>query len=189
LLCHLENITATEQDGDRTASHEDISGFRKTAWAEAPEKTKDAWRWLVLKIMPVVIGRKIWNKRAMTRRSFSEVATVSDEAFALLVLENYRGKWISQLQRAADDTIEKQPTKYTAVGKEWNEAGIRRFTALYHSVKASRERDVETTKEWDKNAQMDAVPDDDNNSVHTTAASTARSEALLAIPMDDLATI
>jgi hypothetical protein len=34
-----------------------------------------------------------------------------------------------------------------------------------------------------------AFPDDDTDSAHTTAASTARLEALLAIPMDDLATM
>jgi hypothetical protein len=181
--------------GEPTPEENEMLGFRDTAWTDTIEPTKKAWKWLVVDIMPVVIGRKIWSKHAMTRRYFSTVASVSDEAFALLVLENYRSKWISQVQKATDETVEILPTKYTAKGKEWDEAGIRRFSQLHQLVTEGRNKDDDKTMDWDVQTQLLISGDDatcsrsDTASVHTTTTAATRSEAFLSIPMDDFTAV
>jgi hypothetical protein len=73
------------------------------------------------------------------------VVTISDEAFGLLLIENYIAKWMSKFecQRKGQPTV-RMDGKYTAsrAGNSefggWTKAGVRRFTALCKHVEMDR---------------------------------------------------
>ena len=46
-----------------------------------------------------VVGSKFWNDRIRLNVKMSNMFTVSDEAFLLLVLENYHDRWIDLAHR------------------------------------------------------------------------------------------
>jgi len=46
-----------------------------------------------------VVGSKFWNNRIRLNVKMSNMFTVSDKAFLLLVLENYHDRWIDLAQR------------------------------------------------------------------------------------------
>jgi hypothetical protein len=50
-------------------------------------------------VMPPLIGVKRWDHKATKHSLLQEVGTVTDEAFALLCLENYEAKWRSQYKK------------------------------------------------------------------------------------------
>jgi len=104
-----------------------------------------------------VVGITSWRDNC-TKSTVSEMATVSDEAFAYLLVENYWSKW-----SAVDlETYQKESTfengsvkkkkrtatfgKYTqnAYGAKrfggWTREGLIRFNVLYAEVKADREK-------------------------------------------------
>jgi len=104
-----------------------------------------------------VVGITNWRD-SCTKSTVSEMATVSDEAFAYLLVENYWSKW-----SAVDlETYQKESTfengsvkkkkrtatfgKYTqnAYGAKrfggWTREGLIRFNVLYAEVKADREK-------------------------------------------------
>jgi len=104
-----------------------------------------------------VVGITSWRDN-YTKSTVSEIATVSDEAFAYLLVENYWSKW-----SAVDlETYQKESTfengsvkkkkrtatfgKYTqnAYGAKrfggWTREGLIRFNVLYAEVKADREK-------------------------------------------------
>jgi hypothetical protein len=47
-------------------------------------------------VMPAVVGVKTWDPKTTRHSLLRDVATVTDEAFALLCLENYEVKWRRQ---------------------------------------------------------------------------------------------
>ena len=104
-----------------------------------------------------VVGITNWRD-SCTKSTVSEMATVSDEAFAYLLVENYWSKW-----SAVDlETYQKESTfengsvkkkkrtatfgKYTqnAYGAKrfggWTREGLIQFIVLYAEVKADREK-------------------------------------------------
>jgi hypothetical protein len=81
------------------------------------------------------------------------LVTVSDEAFALLMLENYRDKWILRYEEACSadgrrNTDKRIDGKYTSSVKGhtefggWSRKGIKRFNALCELVEADRISDM-----------------------------------------------
>jgi len=65
----------------------------------------EAFRWFAGELLECVVGKIAWGSRKKYRSRISEakydntsdyIVTVSDEAFALLLYENYIGKWITR---------------------------------------------------------------------------------------------
>ena len=96
-----------------------------------------------------VCGRNLWKKR-WTVETVSQIATVSDEAFALLLLENSWKKWTAEGRNEEDGEDENSvdtegnQTRWTKNGrsavmyKGWSREGIERFNELYSIVMEDR---------------------------------------------------
>jgi hypothetical protein len=118
-----------------------------------------------------VSGKKAWgkakytslvSKAATTDKTQGKIVTVSDEAFALLLFDNYIEKWIEMAAESAKEkeetlqgerdkqdkkkTTERRRGKYTGASVKsghckfggWSQHGMKRFNALFTLVKEDR---------------------------------------------------
>ena len=115
-----------------------------------------------------VTGSYLWNN-ALNLNGFNELCTISDEAFALLLAENYYERWLDMFLKNESnpyvlsfDKKKKQrllssdvAPKYTVGGchysnesvkpkgrKGWKNEGITRFNEIYEIVKNDRSNNV-----------------------------------------------
>lgn len=102
-----------------------------------------------------VIGSSKWKEECISK-TVSEIATISDEAFTLLLLENHWDEWsnknVEDYKKEApydaknNKTVKRKPTKgkYTSEGigaklyGGWSNEGLLRFNALYDLVTENR---------------------------------------------------
>jgi hypothetical protein len=97
-------------------------------------------------ILPAVCGRKS-NEAKFNENYLSKVATVSDEAFAVLSIENAWDRWFFQLDKPDSDNI--PATRYSQEGSQsraliysgWKKIGTERFRELQKLVKQDRTTD------------------------------------------------
>ena len=118
-------------------SLEEILGLRKD--------TNDAYsKFFCLHFLKPMVTDKIWKQRChASLLSHEDFVTVTDESFALLVLENNWDFWVA---KGDDDeaTAEDNSPKYTneakssRKGKGWNDAGKLRLNELIKMVKKDR---------------------------------------------------
>jgi len=107
----------------------------------------DSYTWFYDNVLSFIVGRSKWKKQCQSIAGI-ELASPSDEALALLILENSWEFWIQKHRRAinqeSDDEAETVKTKYTSEGlgkreyKGWNEAGLKRMNELLQEVKLDR---------------------------------------------------
>ncbi len=96
--------------------------------------------------LPAVVGKKKYKNR-VAYEPVSKIATVSDEALAMLLLENSWEKWEDELDKETTDPSKLKPTKWTSMksqGKRycgWNQDGMIRFNELCDIVKKDRKKD------------------------------------------------
>ena len=129
-------------------------------------ENKEAHAVLVEKFCRVVVTERQWKRKLRTAATFGEVCTVSNEAFALVTLENMYDRWVdlnnqmgNHFKQAKQGT--KPPTsevdpRYTEVcikgelkhRKGWKKEGIERFNALYDKVETDRREYGEVDAEW-----------------------------------------
>jgi hypothetical protein len=112
---------------------------------------EDKGKWytvLFTSFMPGVVGVVKWRKNA-PYTFVKRFVTIGDEAFTLLVLDNYEDRWIQMLNDGK--TSGKYKAKYTNGGvarqdgstradKGWSNKGLNRFNELFNMVKKDRER-------------------------------------------------
>lgn len=99
-------------------------------------------------ILPAVVGRKSRGSKFIDQK-ISEVATVSDEAMALLFLENSWDKWMARVANA-NNFLELPRSKYshdgsgnaTQVHHGWKSSGMTRFKELLQLVAIDRGTEV-----------------------------------------------
>lgn len=117
------------------------------------------------------MGKQVFKKRVKNMRPDEEIATVSDEALALLGLENGEARWndvfvksLGAIRRVAKHEeyptswVSTVKTKYTIPTKAntekagndkcWSDAGIERFNDLRKAIIADRLKHDEFTKQW-----------------------------------------
>lgn len=124
----------------------------------ALRENNEVMRYFCDNFLSQVVGRVQWRD-GVTRLEVRELATVTDEAFALLVLENIWDVWtttpLEELKKAPVDGNGKRvvrPGKYTSKWQSvkrlegWSEEGLERMNALMDLVKNDRT----TNKEWDR---------------------------------------
>ena len=139
------------------------------------DRERKAFFWFFDSFLECVCGVALWNK-AKTKQLVSEardtsgskVVSVSDEAFALLLIDNYLEKWKIRAAEEDAENIElvgdgaaaistegenarrkqtKTPGKYTGKAKGqckwggWSSEGIKQFNFLRKLVKTDREAD------------------------------------------------
>jgi hypothetical protein len=116
------------------------------------ETKKKAFHWFAHTILPCVSAR---TKNFVRRRgieTISSVMTVSDEAFALVTLKNYEGRWRSQAEVEHLEDLEERKKKwehglYTSGGigpklnKGWSNEGIRKYNEYCGMIRGQRENE------------------------------------------------
>ena len=147
--------------GDEFFTIEELCKLRQSS----TEKEKQAFYWFFGTFLECVCGKKAWGKMkyhgmissAKLNMSTTErIVTVSDEAFALLIFENYIEKWVEAYEATKEQVIEaeghnrrgekkvlpRRRGKYTgAMARSghckfggWNREGMARFNDLYNMV-------------------------------------------------------
>lgn len=102
--------------------------------------------------LPGVVGKKKFKNRVDLQR-VSDIATISDEAFAILLLENSWEKWTDEVLKNTKDPEKLEMPKWTKIpdsGKRycgWRKEGILHFNELYKTVKQDRLDDEKKQKE------------------------------------------
>ena len=110
------------------------------------DNDNDAYNTFCDYILPAVCGRKS-NEAKFNEEYLLKVATASNEAFALLSIENAWDRWVFQLDNPDDDNI--PATKYSQEGSQsraltysgWKRIGTERFRDLQKLVKEDRRTD------------------------------------------------
>lgn len=92
-------------------------------------------------IMCNVSNKRSFLKQSITKK-ISEFFTVTDEAFARLVLENNWERWLDMIQNNKSKVSEVK-AKYTTMKEKnlsarWSNEGIDRFNALCHAIVEER---------------------------------------------------
>jgi hypothetical protein len=163
--------TVFKKRGEEFFTFEEICKLRRAT----TDREREAFFWFFDSFLVCVCGVALWNK-AKTKQLVSEardssgskVVSVSDEAFALLLIDNYLEKWKIRADEGDAENIEvegdgaaaittegqsagrkqtKTPGKYTGKAKGqckwggWSSEGIKQFNFLRKLVKADREAD------------------------------------------------
>lgn len=97
-------------------------------------------------ILPLVLGRKVW-KLFPTKTKLTKIASPTDEAWGLLVLENNWEMWEQQarcrnkgIKWSEIPKYEQKKTKWThnSIGRErflgWDSDGVKRFNELTNQI-------------------------------------------------------
>ena len=90
------------------------------------------------------VGKRTWNHFCKIRY-LSSFVTPTDEAFAMLILENNVAKWMNELRFGTNrNTNDPYKTLYTEGrgGRKWNKAGKRQFLDLWELCKEYRSSDT-----------------------------------------------
>ena len=86
------------------------------------------------------VGKRKWNQHSKTRQ-LSSFVSPTDEAFAMLVIENNVAKWMNELRfgKNRNETYQYK-SLYTEgkTGRQWNQAGKKRFVYLLKICKEYR---------------------------------------------------
>jgi hypothetical protein len=102
-----------------------------------------------------IVRVSVYNERWDSLTTMSDIATPSDEALALLILENNEARWLQEFELQRDPSLVEAKAslpkaKYTNSGKNsrakgftkrfggWSNAGIERFNELLRLVKEDR---------------------------------------------------
>ena len=105
------------------------------------KEAKAAFMWFGNTIVECVTGKKSWKKKKELGL-MSECCTISDEAFGLLLLDNYWDRWVDLYEKKPKKEVTKAAYTSSACGHRkffsWTPAGLTRFNALYKMVKCQR---------------------------------------------------
>ena len=90
-----------------------------------------------------VVGRRRW-KKGVSKDEVWKIATVTDEAFGMLLLENSWEKWVDMARRQSGTSEVDSEYTNSGVGKNsrkfqgWDDQGLTRFNELRNQVQAER---------------------------------------------------
>ena len=125
--------------------------------------SENAYATFFVRFVSVVVGKLIMRRRIQICTGNRHIASISDEAFALLIIENNEAKWLDVHERTKGHQLDKAnrkgeswssdvPTRYTQQGlsyeekkfragdRGWSIAGIERFNELFDFVDADRKK-------------------------------------------------
>ena len=139
--CHYLTEAKRRQDDPNTSylvpGLSEILELRRDPEEDEPEKN-DAYKFFVDKILGCAIGKRAWGK---DKKCFKTVTakgvTVSDEAFALLIMEN---QWNVIFRVGGETRYTGKAAAGTANRRNsgWSKQGIERFNQLVLKVKENR---------------------------------------------------
>ena len=147
-----ETMPKFQEKGKELFTIEELCTLRRAK----TEREKEAAFWFFGEFLSCVVGKRVWNvqkqyqliSQATMTGSSDKLVTISDEAFALLMYENYEDKWTKQGSAQAGQSEQSRKKvirgKYTLQNSGtckyggWSHAGMRRFNELYDLVVEDR---------------------------------------------------
>jgi hypothetical protein len=140
-------------------------------------KNEEAYSAFFEHFLPCATKKTLWDRhiaKAVSNsnsKKFQSLCTISDEAFALLLLENSYNQWLDLFLNNRGPVMQRRgvkqrgfqsnvPTSYTRGGikydktdmtqpvKEWSEEGMARFNALFDQVIADRAENPDFERRW-----------------------------------------
>jgi hypothetical protein len=109
---------------------------------EGKRLNKEIYTWFYDHVLSHVSGRKNWKKFEWTLLG-TKMATVSDEAMALLLLDNSWKRWKDKAEGKSKDEWEAPKYTLTEKGsnttKKWSAKGMERYNELYEDIKVERD--------------------------------------------------
>jgi len=123
-------------------------------FAHMRSNVNSAYTYFANTILQKIVGPTKWRGQ-VTKRTISQIATPTDEAFGLLLLENSWENWKEAQRLVHEDNSKsganKTPFIYslrqTKGGSRkfggWSNAGMRRYRELVHMVRANRENNAD----------------------------------------------
>ena len=162
----MSNTLENSEVAENLLSMDRLTKLRR---AETQEEI-DAGNWFFGEFLECVAGKRGWGKQkyfqkistAVDRDTNEALVTVSDEAFALLMLENYREKWLLRYKEACSSAAARRGSmdknkridgKYTSSINGhtefggWNKRGIRKFNYYCRLVEQDRLSELAVTAE------------------------------------------
>ncbi len=156
------------------SKHKDAGADASYALCEVIQKgrrNKTMYSIFFERFLPCVVKKSVFDQQVSVARNDNTLCTVSDEAFALLLLENSWKRWVDIYRLQKGEVTPKRgqkrrefesdvPTKYTKGGiiydktvknndpKGWSAEGIERFNQLYDMVKKDRKENKGFIKSW-----------------------------------------
>ena len=113
--------------------------------------------WFCDVVLSVVVGKMFW-KNFQAKKLVVEMASTSDEAFGILLLQNYIKPWVAQAAKKAAEDEENEDNEDSSTSEEevpvplytvrksgggkdngWLGAGIKRYNKLLEEVREDRE--------------------------------------------------
>jgi hypothetical protein len=110
---------------------------------EMRENKEDSYQIFCDHVLSQVVGKNDWKTRA-GKEMISSIATVSDEAFAILLVENNYQVWEDDALGTCGEGGVKASSRYTVNGagtkkyQGWTREGLKRFNTLAAMVHADR---------------------------------------------------
>jgi hypothetical protein len=147
-----KTIPTFKEQGKELFTIEELCKLRR---AET-EREKEAFFWFFGEFLACVVGKRQWSahkqyqliSQATMTGSSDKLVTISDEAFALLMYENYFDKWTTQANAQEGQSVQRERKvirgKYTLQNSGtskyggWSHDGMKRFNYLYNLVEEDR---------------------------------------------------
>ena len=147
--------TWTEEQGEEIPPALNIKTLMKLRRAVTDDK-KTANQWFFAEFMECVCGEHVWGKqkysqlisRAVSLDTGELILTISDEAFGLLLIDNYMGKWVKKFHLQRKNLQHRSGTRidglYTAATKGslafggWTRQGCHQFNLYCRLVQEDR---------------------------------------------------
>ena len=105
------------------------------------KEAEEAFVWFGGNIVECVNGKKNWKRKKFIGL-MAECCTVSDEAFGLLMLDNYWDRWVDLYEKKPKNQVAKATYTSSSMGhrkfSSWTPDGLTKFNALYKMVKWQR---------------------------------------------------
>lgn len=128
-------------------------------------RNEKAYQHLCINFLPCVIGRKVWDKQCYAKPVY-KLATPTDEAWCLLLLENNWDVWskqarciMSKIDYSTYDQKGKAKWTSSSMGSGrfggWDQDGLTRFNELTHLVRIDRKENKDFDERLTAHLQME----------------------------------
>ena len=170
----LPNPAGGEEDNEGIPSFLSIETLSKLRRSETEEERK-AFVWFFAEFMDCICGKRAWGKQKYTQLISDasslddpgeKLLTVSDEAFGLLLVENYMEKWVKKfhiqrkgLMLGRLDGVYTAATKGNLVFGGWTKQGRSRFNYFCKLVQDDRSSDRSAHVEKEFLVAMQKTPE------------------------------
>ena len=150
----MSQVILSGEDSQDLPSIRNMLGLRRLKNNEVNE----SYVYFCENFLKCVVGTKSFNKAWKDGVPVSQIATISDEALALLLIENSEGRWLAEVAKKdkGEEVFEKDlpPSVYTTSASHsqkkrkkgftqryggWSFEGITRFIQLFEQVAQDRE--------------------------------------------------